>query len=251
MYIKVCAIKDIENIYNLKMRAIILAGGLGTRLKPFTTLIPKPLVPIGGQYSILEIIIRQLAKNKFTEITIAVNHFSQLIISYFGNGEKYGVNINYTLEKKPLGTIGPLKIIKNLPDDFLVINGDILTNINLYKFFKQHLKNKKKISVCTFKREVKIDYGVINFNKNKLENFREKPTLNLNVSMGVYFINKKILQNIKPTFFGFDSLMKMALKKKIDVNIMPFNGMWFDIGRVEDYDFVNINYKKILNKINF
>ena len=100
------------------MRAIILAGGLGTRLKPFTTLIPKPLVPIGGKYSILEIIIKQLAANNFKEITIALNHYSHLIMSYFGNGKKFGVKINYSTEKKPLGTIGPLKIIKNLPENF-------------------------------------------------------------------------------------------------------------------------------------
>ena len=143
------------------MRAIILAGGLGTRLKPFTTLIPKPLVPIGGKYSILEIIIKQLAANNFKEITIALNHYSHLIMSYFGNGKKFGVKINYSTEKKPLGTIGPLKIIKNLPENFLVLNGDILTNINFKKYYNLHIKNKKSLSVCTFQRKQKINYGIL------------------------------------------------------------------------------------------
>lgn len=233
------------------MRAIILAGGLGTRLKPFTTLIPKPLVPIGGKYSILEIIIKQLAANNFKEITIALNHYSHLIMSYFGNGKKFGVKINYSTEKKPLGTIGPLKIIKNLPENFLVLNGDILTNINFKKYYNLHIKNNKNLSVCTFQRKQKIDYGILEMKKNILQNFKEKPSLNLNVSMGIYFINKKILKNIKNKFFGFDDLMKYTLKNKIEVNILPFKGMWYDIGRIEDYDYVNSNHNKILKKINF
>lgn len=233
------------------MRAIILAGGVGARLKPFTTLIPKPLVPIGNKYSILEILIKQLAKNNFSRITIAVNHLAHLIETYFGNGKKYGVKIDYSIETEPLGTIGPLKIIKDLPKNFLVVNGDILTNLNFSFFYKKHLMSKNNISVCCFKRQTKIDYGVIKSKNNKLLFFDEKPTMNLNVSMGIYYLNKNILQNIKNKFFGFDDLMKLALKKKIDVNIMSFNGMWFDIGRVEDYDNVNLNYKKILQKINF
>jgi NDP-sugar pyrophosphorylase family protein len=233
------------------MRAIILAGGIGTRLRPFTTLIPKPLVPIGNKYSILEILIRQLVKNNFSRITIAVNHLSHLIESYFGDGKKYGVKIDYSLETKSLGTIGPLKIIKDLPKNFLVVNGDILTNLNFKTFFKKHLSSNKDISVCSFKRQAKIDYGVIKSKNNKLLDFDEKPTINLDVSMGIYYLNKNILKNIKNNFFGFDDLMKLALKKKISVNIMSFNGLWLDIGRVEDYENANLNHKKILKKINF
>ena len=116
------------------MRAIILAGGKGTRLKPYTTLIPKPLVPIGGKYSILEIILKQLKNSGFTEVTIAVNHLSQLIISYFGDGSKYGLSIDYSLEEDELSTIGPLTLIENLPESFLVMNGDIFTTMNFRNF---------------------------------------------------------------------------------------------------------------------
>ncbi|MFP3249021.1 MAG: nucleotidyltransferase family protein, partial [Paraburkholderia sp.] len=129
------------------MRAIILAGGKGTRLRPYTTLIPKPLVPLGGKYSILEIIIMQLAKVGVTHITLAVNHLSHLIVSYFGDGSRFGLKIDYSLEEGELSTIGPLTLIDDLPENFLVMNGDILCNLDYRKFFEQHVNSGSQISV--------------------------------------------------------------------------------------------------------
>ena len=124
------------------MRAIILAGGKGSRLKPYTSLIPKPLVPIGGKISIIEIIIKQLSKHGFKHITLAVNHLSNLIKSYLGSGKKYGIKIDYILEKKVLGTVGPLTNIKDLPENFLVMNGEVLSNINYKSLLNLHKKKK-------------------------------------------------------------------------------------------------------------
>jgi NDP-sugar pyrophosphorylase family protein len=233
------------------MRAIILAGGKGTRLKPYTTLIPKPLVPIGGKYSILEIILKQLKNNGFTEVTIAVNHLSQLIISYFGDGSKYGLSINYSLEEDELSTIGPLTLIENLPENFLVMNGDILTDLNFKEFYEKHLISKCGLSVATYKRDVKVDFGVISTDESgNLSGFIEKPMYNFNVSMGIYCINKSVVNKLsKGHRYGFDHLMLDSIKNDSKVNIYKFMGYWLDIGRPEDYDFANNNYEEISTKL--
>jgi NDP-mannose synthase len=166
------------------MRAIILAGGKGTRLRPYTTLIPKPLVPLGGKYSILEIIIMQLVRSGFLHITLAVNHLSQLIMAYFGDGARLGVTLDYSLEEGELSTIGPLTLIDDLPENFLVMNGDILCNIDYRAFFNAHVQAGSRISVSAYHRQVKIDFGVLNYNeKGHLCKFQEKPAYDIDVSM--------------------------------------------------------------------
>ena len=150
------------------MRAIILAGGKGTRLKPYTVTIPKPLVPIGGEMPILEIIIRQLANAGFDHITLAVNHLANLIMAFFGDGSSWNVKIDYSLEESPLSTIGPLTLISDLPENFLVMNGDILCNLNYLDFYNYHVQSNNDVTVSTFKRESKIDFGVLEYNEKIL-----------------------------------------------------------------------------------
>ena len=230
------------------MRAIILAGGKGSRLKPYTALIPKPLVPLGGKTSVIEIIIKQLSKYGFDHITIAVNHLSHLIESYLGNGKKYNVKIDYSLEKKVLGTVGPLGLIEDLPEDFLVMNGDILTNLNYKSLLKLHKKKKNLITLGTFKRQTFIDFGTLETKKNKIIKFIEKPTLDFNVSMGVYCLNKKAILSMKKNqFLNFD----VFIKKNIKQNICSYNhkGFWLDIGRVDDYEFADQNFSKLIKKL--
>ena len=215
--------------------AIILCGGLGTRLRPYTKVLPKPLMPINGK-PILEIVINNLKKNNFKNIILSIGYKGDLIKSFFGNGEKYGVKINYIQENRPLGTMGPLNLIKKLPNDFLVMNGDILTTLNLNKFFKKHLNSKSIFTISTISRNHLIDYGVINFKKNKMTDFIEKPKKKFNVSMGIYAVNIKAVDHIpKNKYYGFDHLMKKFLKKRLDVNLFFFNGLWLDIGRQDDY----------------
>jgi len=234
-----------------KMRAIILAGGKGTRLKPFTTILPKPLVPIGGKYAILEIIIYQLVKNNFTHVTLAVNHMAHLIQAYFGDGRKYGIKIDYSLEEEELSTIGPLTLINDLPENFLVMNGDILCDINYEKFFKDHKKKGARISVATFEREVNIDFGVIKKDmKNCLSEFIEKPKYKYEVSMGIYCLSLKAIGHLrKNKKYGFDDLMIDSIRMKQDVHIEKFSGYWLDIGRGEDYDYANQNFNIIEKKL--
>ena len=218
-----------------KKLAIILCGGLGTRLRPFTKVLPKPLMPINGR-PILEIVIHKLKKNKFKNIILSIGYKGELIKSYFGNGKKYGVKISYIKEKKPLGTMGPLKLIKKLPNNFLVMNGDILSSLNINNFFEKHIKSKSMFTISTISRKHVIDYGVIKYKKNKMIDFIEKPKKNYQVSMGIYGVNKNVIKYIpKNKYYGFDHLMKQFLKRKIDVNLFFYNGLWLDIGRQNDY----------------
>lgn len=229
------------------MRAIIMAGGKGTRLRPYTTLIPKPLVPIGGDKSILEIVINQLVEHGFNHITMAINHLSHLIMAYFGDGSRWNIKIDYSLEDKPLSTMGPLTLIDNLPENFLVMNGDILCNLNYQDFFNIHVKNRSMVSVAGYKREAKIDFGVLEVDDNdKIIGFKEKPSYDFLVSMGIYCINKKVVDALpQGEPYGFDDLMLDSIKNNKQIAIQKFDGFWLDIGRPEDYDYANENYADI------
>lgn len=233
------------------MRAIILAGGKGTRLKPYTVTIPKPLVPIGGEMPILEIIIRQLAKAGFNHITLAVNHLANLIMAFFGDGSSWNIKIDYSLEETPLSTIGPLTLIDDLPDNFLVMNGDILCNLDYREFYNYHVQSDNDVTVSTFKRESKIDFGVLQYNDdNFIHSFIEKPTYHFDVSMGIYCINRRIIEKLpKGQPYGFDKLMLDGIKNKSKILAKPFDGYWLDIGRPEDYENANENYDKIKIKL--
>jgi NDP-sugar pyrophosphorylase family protein len=220
----------------MSKRAIILAGGKGTRLRPYTVVLPKPLMPI-GEYPILEVVIRQLIINGFDHITLAVNHQAELIKAFFGDGSKWNIKIDYSLEEQPLGTMGPLKLIKDLPDNFLVMNGDILTDLNFSDFYDNHAINNNLFTISSFTREQKIDYGVLEIDQsNVLTGFIEKPLKSFEVSMGIYMVSSKILEYIpENAAYGFDNLMLSILKDKKNVSVKNFNGYWLDIGRPDDY----------------
>ena len=229
----------------MSKRAIILSGGLGTRLRPYTVVLPKPLMPI-GEFPILEVIIRQLIKNGFNHITLAVNYQAQIIKAFFQDGSKWNIKIDYSLEEKPLGTIGPLKLINDLPDNFLVMNGDVLTDLNFNEFYKYHINNGALFTISSKIRKSKIDYGVLETNNKELISFKEKPSINFEVSMGIYMLSKKIL-DIVPSdeLYGFDDLMNQMLKSKQMVKVKPFDGYWLDIGRPDDYRLAIEDFEKI------
>lgn len=228
----------------MSRRAIILAGGKGTRLKPYTISLPKPLVPVGDK-PILELIILQLKKFGFNHITITVNHMAEIIKAFFGDGSKWDITIDYTYEEKPLSTMGPLTLIPDLPENFLVMNGDVLTDINLSDLYNYHINNNNLFTISSFRRSDKIDYGVLHKNSdNKLIKFEEKPNFDFLVSMGIYMVSKKVVSNIpENTFFGFDHLMEKLISKEEFPSIYEYEGYWLDIGRPDDYE-------KALNDIN-
>jgi NDP-sugar pyrophosphorylase family protein len=217
-------------------RAVILAGGMGTRLRPYTVVLPKPLMPV-GDYPILEVIIRQLVHYNFNHITLTVNHQAEIIKAFCGDGSKWGIKIDYSLEQKPLGTMGPLSLIKDLPENFLVMNGDILSDIHYGDFFDNHVKRSELFTISSYVREQINLYGVLEKDEsNKLIGFHEKPKTRFEVSMGVYMLNKKILDFIPyDQSYGFDLLMLDLIKMNEKVFVKPFTGYWLDIGRPDDY----------------
>ncbi len=233
------------------MRAVILAGGKGTRLRPFTTLVPKPLVPLGGRYSVLEIVLMQLAKAGFDHVTLAVNHLSQLIMAYFGDGSRWKIRLDYSLEDEPLGTIGPLTLINDLPDNFLVMNGDVLCDLDYRAFFEGHAARGSDVSVAVYRREVNVDFGVLRYNaEHDLAHFEEKPSLSFDVSMGVYCINRRVVSALKRgKAYGFDSLMLDSLKQGRRVKVVPFGGYWLDIGRTEDYEYADEHFDTLAARL--
>ena len=219
------------------MRAVIMAGGKGRRLYPYTMVLPKPLVPLGEQ-SILEIVVRQLAYCGFNHVTIAVGYHADLIMAVMGDGRKFGIKIDYSQEETPLGTIGPLNQIQNLDEPFLVMNGDLLTDLDYYAFYEQHIQNNSIATIATYKRNIQLSLGVILHNTEKrVTSFKEKPSFNFNVSMGVYLFDPRVKDFIpKHSPFGFDQLMDVLIKSNETVSVYPFDGHWLDMGTHEDLD---------------
>ncbi len=218
-------------------RAVIMAGGQGTRLRPYTLALPKPLMPI-GRFPILEIIIRQLAATGFDRITMAVNHQAEVIKAFFQDGSRWNLHIDYVLEHRPLGTMGPLRLIDDLPENFLVMNGDVLTDLDFAAFYDQHCQSKAPFTIASKIREQKIDYGVLEVGHDGvLTGFREKPQEIFQVSMGIYMVHHGIIERIPENqAYGFDSLMLDLLAQHIPAHVIPYDGQWLDIGRPEDYE---------------
>ncbi len=234
----------------MSKQAVILCGGKGTRLKPYTVVLPKPLMPI-GEFPILEVIVRQLKSYGFEKLVFAVNHQAELIKAFFGNGEKWGLKITYSLENKPLSTMGPLKLIEELEDNFLVMNGDILTDLSFSEFYQNHVKSQSIFTISSYSRTHVNDYGVLIKDSNSsLTDFQEKPSTSFEVSMGIYMANSQILSYIpENTFYGFDHLMKDLILDKKYPKIREHKGYWLDIGRPDDYSIAIDEFEK--NKSQF
>ena len=219
------------------MRAVILAGGKGTRLAPYTTVLPKPLMPI-GEMPILEIVIRQLERHGFNDLTLAVGYLAELLMAYCGDGSKFNVKLNYSREEQPLGTAGPIALVSDLDDSFLVMNGDLLTTIDYSVMLKYHKERGALATVACYQRDVKIDLGVIEVDSdNWVANYIEKPTYHYSVSMGIYLFEPEVLQYIpKNQHLDLPELVINLMKAGKKVNVYNFDGYWLDIGRHDDYE---------------
>jgi NDP-sugar pyrophosphorylase family protein len=227
------------------MNAVILAGGLGTRLKPFTEIIPKPLLPI-GEKAILELQIELLKKYGFDKIYLATNYKSDYIEKFFGDGSRYGVNLNISKEKKPLGTAGPVKLLhKELTDTFLLMNGDILTNADLLKFYRFAKSSDSIITLGIKKFVTPYAFGNIFFNNEFVTGIEEKPDLITYALAGIYILKPEIMNYIPDNeYFGVDSLIKKLLMEKIPVTKYEIEEYWLDIGRIDDYKNAQEIYEK-------
>ncbi len=231
-------------------QAVILAGGKGRRLEPYTACMPKPLMPVGEQ-PILEIVINQLRYYGFRRIKIAVGHLAGLIQAYFGDGSKFGVKIEYSFEEKPMGTVGPLLLIDKLDENFLILNGDLITNLDFSDLFDSHIKEKNLATIGIYKKNLKIDLGIIKFDNHKeVIDYIEKPTMQYPVSMGIYAFNKKIASFIpKNQKYDFPDLVKLLIKENQKIGSYFFEGYWCDIGNHEEYRKVNEEFADIRSKL--
>lgn len=222
--------------------AVVLAGGKGTRLRPYTTSFPKPLMPV-GDHPVLEILIHQLIRDRFTCFHFAVGHLAELIEAYFGDGKRWGddVTISYSREESALGTAGPIaKLADELPAQFLVVNGDVLTDLDYRAFLNNHVRNDpaRVLTVSTHKRVVCSEYGVLNTTPEGLvRDYSEKPSYHLSVSEGVYAFSREAVSLIpKNQRFDFPDLVQRLLREHMSVVAREHTGMWLDIGRHDDYE---------------
>ena len=222
-------------------RAVVLAGGLGMRLRPYTTVLPKPLMPIGDR-PILDIIVRQLRHAGFERLTVVTGHLAELIEAFFGDGEKYGIAIDYYREDEPLGTVGALALLDGLDEDFLVMNGDVLTDLAYGEFLEQHRASGAAASVAAHRREVQVSLGVLQFedegDADRLTGYIEKPTYHYEVSMGVYAFSPRAIGLIEAgQRLDFPDLVLRLLEAGETVRARRSeNDYWLDIGRHDDYE---------------
>jgi NDP-sugar pyrophosphorylase family protein len=228
------------------MRAVILAGGKGTRLEPYTTILPKPLMPIGDM-PILEILLRQMKRGGIDHAVLTVGHLASLLRAYFGDGSEWGLDITYSLEQTPLGTAGPIALVKGLDKTFLVSNGDVLTTLDIKKLLAFHKSKGGIATIAAHRRQVKIDLGVIQMDGDeRVSGYIEKPTSEYTVSMGVYVFEPRVL-NFIPVgeYLDFPDLILKLIANGEKVCGYAFDGYWMDIGRSDDYvqankDFCNM-----------
>jgi NDP-sugar pyrophosphorylase family protein len=223
------------------IKTIILAGGKGTRLSPHTLVLPKPLLPLGDR-AILEFVIRQLAQQGLVDITLSVGHLAHLIEAVFGDGAGHGVDITYVREDVPLGTAGSLGLVEGLDDTFLVLNGDLVTTLVYREIIRSHKASNNVLTIATRRREVKIDYGVIDIDavgehRHRVVRYDEKPVLDRMVSMGIYVMEPQVLDFIPENgYFDFPDLVQALLAAEAPIGSFVYDGLWLDIGRHEDYE---------------
>jgi NDP-mannose synthase len=230
------------------MRAVILAGGKGTRLMPYTTVLPKPLIPLGGR-PVLELILGQLATAGFTEVDLSVGHLGQLIRTYFTESATLAdeLELRYIWEDEPLGTAGALRQIEQEPDEaFLVMNGDIVTDLDYAALMDHHRRHRPALTIASYCKEVQLALGVLKTDGEDprvLTGFEEKPTLSYEVSMGIYVYDPIALKHIPPGRFDFPDLVLALIEAGEEVRTYPFAGKWFDIGTQDEYQRATIEYE--------
>lgn len=216
---------------------VVLAGGKGRRLAPYTIILPKPLMPV-GDIPILEVILSQLHHQGFKKVNLAVGHLGELIQAYFGDGARYGLSLTYFREPRPMGTAGPLRTIPGLDETFLVMNGDILTDLDYRELLEYHRRRRATATISTYRRSVEVDFGVMKLSdEQRLIGYDEKPTFYYQVSMGVYIFEPKVIEYIgEGGPLEFPELVDRLIKAGELVVGYPYEGYWLDIGRPTDYE---------------
>ena len=242
-------LKEIEELVGPKIktnRVILMVGGLGTRLRPLTQDTPKPMLKVGNK-PILQMIVERFAEYGFVNITMCVNFNASIIRDYFGDGKEFGVNIDYVLEQKRMGTAGALSLLKERPSEpFFVMNGDLLTNVNFEHIFNYHMLNKATATMCVREYDYEVPYGVVKMNDNKIIEIAEKPVQKFFVSAGIYMLSPEILDLIpQDEFYDMPTLFEKLIRLSKNVISFPIREYWLDIGRMEEYQRANEEYKEV------
>jgi len=234
---------ELTSKQNKLNKVILMVGGLGTRLKPLTNNTPKPMLHVGGK-PILETIILKFASYGFVNIVLCVNYKSDVIKDYFGNGSKFGVNIEYIFEEKRMGTAGALSLLKENPKEaFFVMNGDLLTNINFEHLLNFHLENRAMATMCVREYDFQVPFGVVELDNGKIKSIQEKPTHNFFVSAGIYILELDCLKEIpKNEFYDMPTLFEKLIKMKKNMISFPLREYWLDIGHIDEYKKANEEY---------
>jgi NDP-sugar pyrophosphorylase family protein len=219
------------------VKAVILAGGKGRRLAPYTQIIPKPLLPIGDA-PILEVLLRQMKSAGIEDIILAIGHLGDLLRAYFQDGARFGLHISYSYEESPLGTAGPLALVQGLEKTFLVTNGDVLTTLHLQDLIAFHRDQKAAATIAIHQRKAMIDLGVVQCDGgNRITGYVEKPSFDYLVSMGLYVFEPRVLSYIPANeYLDFPDLVQRLLDAGEKVAGFPFEGYWQDLGRPDDYE---------------
>jgi NDP-mannose synthase len=228
------------------MKAVVLAGGKGTRLAPYTTILPKPLMPIGDM-PILEVLLRQMKRAGINHVILTVGHLAALLRSYFGDGAQWDLDITYSHEKMPLGTAGPIALVDGLDKTFLVTNGDVLTTLSLKKLIAFHKQKGGIATIAAHHRQVKIDLGVIQWDgDDRVKGYIEKPTTDYTVSMGIYVFEPRVLEYIPVgEYLDFPDLILKLIANGEKVCGYTFDGYWMDLGRPDDYTQANNDFSRM------
>ena len=246
---KLIGIQDIREFLapkNKPNKVILMVGGLGTRLRPLTNDVPKPMLDVGNK-PILHTIVENFAKYGYTDIIMCVNYKSEIIKEYFGNGDKFGVKIEYVLESQRMGKAGALSLLQKRPkDDFFVMNGDLLTNVNFEYLHEYHKDSNALASICIRKYEMQVPYGVVNVRANKVTSIEEKPTQSFFVSAGIYMFSPIVLDFIpKGVFYDMPTLFSELLKQNFAVYPFFIREYWIDIGKMDEYRRANDEYEGV------
>ncbi len=232
------------------MKAVVLAGGKGTRLAPYTKILPKPLMPIGDM-PILEILLRQMKTYGVDEVVITVGHLAELMRAFFQDGHRLELKIDYSFENHPLGTAGPISLISGLDETFMVCNGDVLTTLNMKELVDYHKEKGAIATIAAHERKVKIDFGVIETNGDyEITGYIEKPCYDFYVSMGVYIFEPRVLSYIKYNeYLDLPNLIIRLMEAGEKVASYPYSGYWMDLGRIDDYEHAVVEFEKIKPQI--
>jgi NDP-sugar pyrophosphorylase family protein len=235
------------------MRAIVLAGGRGSRLRPYTVVLPKPLVPVGDR-PVLDIVVRQLRRAGFDRLTVATGYLAELIEAFFGDGGAYGIAIDYFRETSPLGTVGSLALIDGLDEPFLVMNGDVLTDLDYRQLMADHAASGAIATIAAARREIEVSLGVLRFadaqDPARLTDYDEKPHIDYEASMGIYCFSPRVIEHIeRGEHLDFPDLVLRLIAAGETVRAWRSNDYWLDIGRHEDYEQAQEEFERVRHRL--